>query len=45
MYMWSENKQKPDLQIKTEENTSNIRGKLRHNRNTTLKCITHRNEL
>ena len=38
-------KTKSGLQTKTEGNTSNIRGELRHNKNTTLKCNTHRNEL
>ena len=33
------------FQTKTEGNTSNIRGELRHNRNTRLKCNTRRNEL
>ena len=33
------------LQTKTEGNTSNVRGELKHNRNTTLKSNTHRNEL
>ena len=38
-------KNKSELQTKTEDNTSNIRGEIRNNRNTTLKCNTHRNEL
>ena len=37
-------KNKSGLQTKTEGNVSNIR-ELRYNRNTTLKCNTHRNEL
>ena len=35
-------KKKSGLQANTERNTSDI---LRHNKNTTLKCNTHRNEL
>ena len=38
-------KNKSGLQTKTEGNASNITGEQRHNRNTTLKCNTHRNEL
>ena len=34
---------KSGLQTKIEGNASNIRGELRHNRNTTLKCNTQRN--
>ena len=40
-----EKKNKSGLQTKTEGNASNIGEKLRHNRNTTLKCNTHRKEL
>ena len=39
-----EKKNKSGLQTKTEGYASNIR-ELRHNRYTTLKCNTHRNEL
>ena len=36
-------KKNPGYKLKLRGNALNIRGKQRHNRNTTLKCNTHRN--